>query len=99
MDKEELRKRMSNAIGTFENRMVYNISNDCAEIALKYFTEQLNKPLVGGPASVSALEGEQLPAEGQGEANTCAWPCPMCRAMTINTNYEGYCCQSCFDGA
>ena len=46
MDKEELRKQMSKAIGTFENRMVYNISNDCAEIALKYFTEQLNKPLV-----------------------------------------------------
>jgi Lar family restriction alleviation protein len=31
-----------------------------------------HKHVVGGPASASALEGEQLPAEGRGEANTCA---------------------------
>jgi len=34
--------------------------------------EQLHKPVVGGPASASALDGEQLPAEWRGEANTCA---------------------------
>lgn len=52
---------------------------------------KLQKDALGSGAAVAS--------GGQGEANTCAWPCPMCRAMTINTNYEGYCCQSCFDGA
>ena len=72
MDKEELRKRMSKAIGTFENRMVYNISNDCAEIALKYFTEQLNKPLVMQAEGSDVSEGAAVASEGQGEANMCA---------------------------
>lgn len=25
-------------------------------------------------------------------------PCPNCRTRTTNTDYEGYCSQSCFDG-
>lgn len=46
-------------------------------------------PVVGGPASASVSEGEQLPAEGQGEANTradffcmlgsCKTQCGYCR--------------------
>ncbi len=35
-------------------------------------TAQLQQHGVGGPASASGSEGEQLPAEGQGEANMCA---------------------------
>ena len=34
---EELRKKLSRAIGTYENQMVYNISKECAEIAYKHF--------------------------------------------------------------
>lgn len=33
--------------------------------------EQANPPC-SGPASASVSDGEQLPAEGQGDANTCA---------------------------
>jgi hypothetical protein len=35
IDKEAIRNRMSKAIGTFENKMVYNISKDCTEIAVE----------------------------------------------------------------
>lgn len=30
--------------------------------------------------------------------NNRPWRCPMCRALTTNIDYDGYCCQSCFDG-
>jgi hypothetical protein len=36
---EELRKKLSRAIGTYENQMVYNISKECAEIAYKHFDQ------------------------------------------------------------
>ena len=35
-------------------------------------SKHLHKPVVGGPGSDVRSEGEQLPAEGQGEANMCA---------------------------
>jgi len=34
--------------------------------------QKLQQPVVGGPGSDVRSEGEQLPAEGQGEANTRA---------------------------
>jgi hypothetical protein len=42
--------------------------------AAEIYASQSNshKPVVGGPGSDVRSEGEQLPAEGQGEANTCA---------------------------
>ena len=79
MDKEELRKRMSKAIGTFENRMVYNISNDCAEIAMQYFTEQLNIHGVMQAEGSDVSEGAAVASEGEGEANTCA----VCTCKTV----------------
>jgi hypothetical protein len=39
MDREELKRRMSRALGTYENSMIRNISENCTTVALQYFDE------------------------------------------------------------
>jgi len=39
MDREELRRRMSRALGTYENSMIRSMSEDCTTVALQYFDE------------------------------------------------------------
>jgi len=43
------------------------------------YSSQLHKLSVGGPASASALDGEQLPAEGQAQnGRDDNWNCKEC---------------------
>lgn len=51
-----------------ENQMVIRISEDCAEIAMQYFTEQLHKLSIGGLGSEVRSEGEQLGNEAGGKS-------------------------------
>jgi hypothetical protein len=93
MDKEELRKRMSKAIGTFENEMVYNISNDCAEIAVRYFNEQLKQHGVMQAEGSDGADGAAVASEGEEEANMSA-DCEHTTLLWINSNRK-YLCLDC----